>query len=92
MNPIRSCIGCRKRQNPSVLLRLTCVEGRILPDPSQCARGRGAWVHPECALSAIESRAFNRSFRDGAVLDVSQLIHFIQEVTNEMDAKDMKLK
>ncbi|MCX6427735.1 MAG: DUF448 domain-containing protein [Actinobacteria bacterium] len=92
MNPIRSCIGCRKRENPSELLRVVCVEGRILPDPDRTASGRGAWVHRRCAVSAVEHGALGRAFRHDGSLDVKELIHFINEVTNEMDAKDMKLK
>ncbi|CAB4668658.1 MAG: DUF448 domain-containing protein [Actinobacteria bacterium] len=88
MNPIRSCIGCRKRENPTMLLRVVCVEGKLFPDPRAIAPGRGAWVHQKCAGKAVEHGSFTRAYRCGAQCDGSELLHYI----NEMDAKDMKLK
>jgi uncharacterized protein len=100
MNPVRSCISCRKREDPSVLLRVVCRDGSILPDPNHRAPGRGAWVHLQCVTTAIERRAFSRAFGLTVPTDNRELLAYIENVntknefhTNyEMDAKDMKLK
>ena len=82
MNPVRSCISCRKRENPSVLLRVVCHDGSILPDPSHRAPGRGAWVHPQCATVAIERRAFSRAF--GLIsTDNRELIAYIESLNSK---------
>ena len=70
-----------------MLLRVVCVDGKLLPDPGRRAPGRGAWVHRECALTAIERGAFRRAFRHEGTYDGSELLHYI----NETDAKDMTL-
>lgn len=71
---LRSCINCRKRESPTALLRVVCVDGRVLPDPGRSAPGRGAWVHRECAVRAVERGSFRWAFRrndadGGEVLD-----------------------
>ncbi len=71
-----------------MLLRVVCREGRLLPDPSHSASGRGAWVHLTCAEQALERGGFTRALRLNASPESEELLHYI----NEMDAKDMKLK
>lgn len=85
MNPIRSCIGCRKTGSPSSLLRMVLVDGKVIFDQRQIAPGRGAWVHRNCLELAIDRKAFKWAFKLTEMPEV-------QEVPNEMDAKDMKLK
>ncbi len=87
MNPIRSCIQCRKRENPLMLLRVVCSEGILIPDPRRTAPGRGAWVHRECARIAIERGTFRRAYRHQGPFDGTGLLHYL----NETDAKDMTL-
>lgn len=85
MNPshrisVRSCIDCRKRENPAALLRVICVDGRVLPDPDRSAPGRGAWVHRECAVRAVERGAFRWAFRRNENVDGSELLDYIARV------------
>ena len=87
---LRSCIDCRKRVNPMELLRVVCVEGRILPDPHRSLPGRGAWVHRTCAVRAVERGAFRWAFRRDEPVDGSELLTYMNNY--EMDAKDMTLK
>ncbi len=86
---LRSCIDCRKRENPTVLLRVVCVGGKILPDPMRALPGRGAWVHRTCAIRAVERGAFRWALRRDQV-DGSELLAYINN--DEMDAKVMTLK
>ena len=85
MNPIRSCIGCRKTGSPSSLMRMVLLDGKVIFDQKQIAPGRGAWVHRKCLELAIDRKAFKWAFKLTEMPEV-------EEVPNEMDAKDMKLK
>ena len=85
MNPIRSCIGCRKTGEPSELMRMVLVDGKVIFDQQQIAPGRGAWVHRKCLKLAVDRQAFKWAFKLTLMPDV-------REITTEMDAKDMKLK
>jgi uncharacterized protein len=76
---LRSCINCRKRENPTALLRVVCVQGRVLPDPDRRGPGRGAWVHRECAVRAVERGAFRLAFRRNEV-DDSEVLDYITRV------------
>ena len=89
MNPIRSCIGCRKTGAPSELMRMVQVDGKVIFDQKQCAPGRGAWVHRKCLKLAVDRQAFKWAFKLTAMPDLSPEL---KEVLTEMDAKDMKLK
>jgi uncharacterized protein len=80
--PVRSCISCRKRANPSALIRVVLIDGKVVPDLKGGAAGRGAWFHKKCAEVAIARNAFDFAFKtnkaqDGAV-DVSELLEFLQ--------------
>ena len=89
MNPIRSCIGCRKTGVPSDLMRMVLVDGKVIFDRPQIAPGRGAWVHRNCLKLAIDRQAFKWAYKLAAMPDVTDLQ---KELITEMDAKDMKLK
>ncbi len=69
---MRTCVGCRRRDEQSALLRVVVVRGpadtdrwTVVPDERRRAHGRGAWVHPdpECVRIAIARRAFGRALR-----------------------------
>lgn len=72
--PVRTCIGCRKRELAVELLRVVAVGGGKDPGNGPCvvtvdvARklpGRGAWLHPDpqCLNAALRRRAFGRALR-----------------------------
>jgi uncharacterized protein len=89
MNPIRSCIGCRKTGGPSELMRMVLVDGKVIFDQPQIAPGRGAWVHRKCLKQAIDRQAFKWAFK---LTSMPELSKEVTELLTEMDAKDMKLK
>ena len=89
MNPIRSCIGCRKTGGPLELMRMVLVDGKVIFDQPQIAPGRGAWVHRKCLKLAIDRQAFKWAFKLTAMPEISSEL---TEQLTEMDAKDMKLK
>ena len=76
--PVRSCISCRKRANPSALIRVVLVEGKVIPDLKGGAAGRGAWLHKKCAEVAIARNAFRFAFKQEEAVDVSELLKFLQ--------------
>jgi uncharacterized protein len=80
--PVRSCISCRKRANPSALIRVVLVDGKVIPDLKGGAAGRGAWLHKKCAEVAIARNAFVFAFKANKAqteaVDVSELLKFLQ--------------
>jgi uncharacterized protein len=63
--PERTCIGCRKRDSKSELVRLVWASGAVLADLRQTAPGRGAYLHRRsgCVEQAVRRRAVGRALR-----------------------------
>ncbi|AVZ39581.1 MULTISPECIES: YlxR family protein [unclassified Dietzia] len=65
--PVRTCVGCRRRDSDSRLLRIVLDPraAALSPDPARRAVGRGAWVHRDqrCIATALDRKAFTRSLR-----------------------------
>ena len=76
--PVRSCISCRKKENPSALIRVVLVDGKVIPDIKGGAPGRGAWLHKKCAEGAISRGAFRFAFKQDVAIDVSELLKFLE--------------
>ena len=80
--PVRSCIGCRKKANPSALIRVVLIDGKLIPDIKGGAPGRGAWLHKKCAEGAISRGAFRFALKihkeHNEEIDVSELQRFLE--------------
>jgi predicted RNA-binding protein YlxR (DUF448 family) len=83
--PVRTCVGCRKRELAVELLRVVAVGGNgeyaVTVDPARKLPGRGAWLHPEraCLDAAIRRRAFARALRITGSPDITAVVeHFEQ--------------
>ena len=81
--PVRSCIGCRKKENPSELIRVVLIDGKLIPDVKGGAPGRGAWLHKKCAEDAISRGAFRFALKinnkeHNVAIDVSELLKFLE--------------
>ena len=63
--PVRTCLGCRRRDEQPRLLRVVADGTSVLVDPGRRAPGRGAYVHPDpgCVAKAVKRRAFGRALR-----------------------------
>ncbi len=66
--PVRTCVGCRRAAERRTLLRIVRdADGRVRPDPTGRAAGRGAYVHrdPACVDAALRRGALQRALRAG---------------------------
>ena len=63
--PVRTCVGCRRREPQDLLLRVVAAEGSVAVDARRRLPGRGAYVHPvpACVATAVKRRAFGRALR-----------------------------
>ncbi|MGV1029381.1 MAG: YlxR family protein [Dermatophilaceae bacterium] len=83
--PVRTCIGCRRKDSWSVLVRVVAVKDetgttQIVPDPRQRMPGRGAWLHPssQCFENAVRRRAFVRALRVAGAADVTAVTAYLE--------------
>ena len=82
MKPVRTCIGCRLRDERDLLTRVVLAGNTVVVDSSATAPGRGAWVHPttDCVNNAISRGGLSRSFRRSGPFDSDGLrAHVITE-------------
>lgn len=82
--PIRTCVGCRRRDSDSRLLRIVHDPGTatLSPDPRRRAAGRGAWVHRDerCITTALDRRAFIRSLRVAGAVSQDAISEVLEAV------------
>ena len=84
-HPTRTCVGCRRTDSWSALLRVVAETDeagviRLSPDPRRCLPGRGAWLHPtgDCLEQALRRRAFGRALRVGAGPDPAAVTAYVE--------------
>jgi predicted RNA-binding protein YlxR (DUF448 family) len=79
---VRTCVGCRTRDDVTNLLRVVAVDGACLPDPGRRRPGRGAHLHPrpDCLGQAERRRALPRALRVGGPLDVEPVRRYIGDL------------
>ncbi len=85
--PVRTCVGCRKRELAVGLLRVVAVStgnGKcaVIVDSAGNLPGRGAWLHPapQCAGEAIQRRAFTRALRITGSPDTSAVVEHVESL------------
>jgi predicted RNA-binding protein YlxR (DUF448 family) len=64
--PERTCVACRAKGGKRELLRMVRgPDGRVHPDPSGKASGRGAYLHrdPACRESGVRRGGLARALR-----------------------------
>ena len=47
--PVRTCVGCRTREDKPALVRVVMVDAELAVDRAGRLPGRGAYVHPDLA-------------------------------------------
>lgn len=90
----RTCVGCRRRDDRSALLRVVAcmVAGgpiTLVPDTRRRIPGRGAWLHltPECFDLAVRRHTLGRALRVEAGFDVGPLRQWFEERTMRLPNK-----
>ncbi|WP_297739431.1 YlxR family protein [Mycobacterium sp.] len=85
--PVRTCVGCRRRELAAELLRVVAVstgngEYAVIVDDRSSLPGRGAWLHPvpQCVQQAIRRRAFTKALRITAPLDTSAVVEHLESL------------
>ncbi|WP_209705877.1 YlxR family protein [Leucobacter exalbidus] len=75
MDPVRTCVACRKRASRADLLRVVLSENQLLVDDRAVFPGRGAWVHPSsaCFEQAVTRSVFARALRASGKPDAGPL-------------------
>ena len=94
VGPVRTCVGCRKRELAVELLRVVAVDGNgehaVTVDAARRLPGRGAWLHPTqvCLDAAIRRQAFARALRITGSPDITAVIEHVGAVrsTDELDS------
>ena len=83
--PTRTCVGCRRTDSRSALLRVVAETDetgviRLTPDLRRRLPGRGAWLHPtgDCLEQALRRRAFGRALRVGAAPDPAAVTTYVE--------------
>lgn len=84
---VRTCVGCRQRDDQSDLLRVVASGTNLVADGRLRQAGRGAYVHPrtECLHLAERRRAFPRALRVAGPLSMTALAAVVQ--TAEMTVR-----
>jgi uncharacterized protein len=85
VGPVRTCVGCRKRELAVELLRLAVVGDAsgtiaVTVDTAGNLPGRGAWLHPnqKCLQEAIRRRAFVRALRITGMPDTTAVVEWFE--------------
>jgi predicted RNA-binding protein YlxR (DUF448 family) len=76
MKPVRTCIGCRERDNRDSLTRVVLAGKVVVVDSTATKPGRGAWVHlnADCVYSAVQRGGLSRSFRRSGPFEAEGLL------------------
>ena len=85
--PVRTCVGCRKRELVVELLRVVAVSAgngdyALAVDTAGNLPGRGAWLHPDqqCLRVAIRRQAFTRALRISGSPDTSAVAEYFESI------------
>ena len=85
--PVRTCVGCRKRELAVELLRVVAESDgngnyAVIVDTARSLPGRGAWLHPvqQCVQQAIRRRAFTRALRIAGSPDTSAVVEHVDSL------------
>ena len=93
--PVRTCVGCRKRELAVELLRVVAVSAGngdyvVAVDTAGNLPGRGAWLHPDpqCLRAAIRRRAFGRALRITGSPDITAAVEHIDSLGNRTGSEE----
>ncbi|WP_349815059.1 YlxR family protein [Curtobacterium sp. MCBD17_035] len=87
VEPVRTCIGSRRRAPRSSLLRVVARGDRVVVDPKAVMPGRGAWITPtvDAYELAVSRRAFRRALRLDREPDTSAVREYLERLRSGQD-------
>lgn len=74
-HPLRTCLGCRHRDEQAHLVRVVARDGALVVDARGSLTGRGAYVHrdPDCVAASVRRKAWARALKVPGPLADAQL-------------------
>jgi len=77
--PVRTCIGCRKRDAAAEMVRLGLVNGEIVvAERSRVGRGASLHARPTCLESGLRPDVLSRAFKQRVTIrDATELLQRI---------------
>jgi hypothetical protein len=77
--PIRTCIGCRRREPATDMVRLFVMNGQVeLAGPSRLGRGASLHPRPACLETGLRPEVLSRAFKQKvAMSDAKDLLERI---------------
>ncbi|PKW25811.1 YlxR family protein [Phycicoccus duodecadis] len=94
--PVRTCVGCRRADSRSALLRVVLEVGErgpvAVPDPECRRSGRGAWIHPSasCLDLAVRRKAFGRALRSSTGPDTTSVAERVAALVQEQPSVELR--
>jgi len=71
--PVRTCVGCGRRDDAAAMVRLVVAEGEVAFDLAGGSFGRGAHLHARPACVAAAPRGLGRAFHRDPGVDATEL-------------------
>ena len=77
--PIRTCIGCRRREPAAEMVRLVVMNGQVgLAGPSRSGRGASLHARAACLETGLRPEVLSRAFKQKiAMADAKDLLERI---------------
>ncbi|MHB8381172.1 MAG: YlxR family protein [Candidatus Binataceae bacterium] len=85
-SPVRTCLGCMRREAQSVMLRIAIRDGQAVLDEAGNIAGRGGYLHqsPECLECFVRSKVRQfKSLRSG--IDKEQRMRIADSIRTRLD-------
>lgn len=85
-SPVRTCLGCMRREAQSAMLRVAIRDAEAVLDEDGNIAGRGGYLHrnPECLERFVKSKVRQfKSLRSG--IDKDQRMRIAQSIRTRLD-------
>lgn len=85
MNPIRSCIVCRKKNIKNALFRIISKEKKAYYDSKQCENSRGIYIckNIDC-INKLRKNITKEKFSTKLSLDNDSMLKVLLDLENEL--------
>lgn len=89
MKRVRTCVGCKTRDQASNLVRIVQKAEALALDYRKTEPGRGAWLHlnGNCLSLALSRKSFGRALKSKEAIDSSGLVESIERAEKMLEKK-----